>query len=139
MDVSVAGIEKLRNLAQAKGLSVRTEVQDLRKYHFKGKYDLIVAHGCLHYIERGHWVRLIDRIKSHTNAGGYNVIAVCTDSIPPSDDLKDFTIGLFHEGELFELYKGWRTVLEQSYVLEDEHPGSMKHRHPINKLVAQKQ
>jgi hypothetical protein len=52
--------------------------------------------------------------------------------------MKDFMIGLFREGELFELYKGWRTVLRQSYVLEDEHPGSMKHRHPVNKLVAQK-
>lgn len=139
VDISATGIEKLQHLANVKGLSVATEIQDIRTYVFKSTYDLIIAHGCLHLIEREHWINLINKMKSHTNTRGYNVIVVFTDRILPPDDLKDFTIGLFHEGELFEFYKGWRIILQQSYVLEDEHPGGIKHKHPLNKIVAQKQ
>lgn len=138
VDISEAGIAKLRHLAHQKGLSVATEVQDMREYTFKNNYDLIVAHGCLHLIGREHWAPLLNEIKTHTNIGGYNVMVVFTDRIPPPDDIKEFTIGLFHEGELFQFYKGWRTILKRSYTFNDEHPGSMKHRHSANKLVAQK-
>lgn len=138
VDISETGIEKLKHLARNRGLNIETEIRDIRDYSFKDTYDLIIAHGCLHLIERRYWTRLIDRIKSHTNMGGYNVIAVFTDTIPPPDDLKDFTIGLFQEGELFEKYQGWQIILQKSYIKEDEHPGVKKHRHPINKIVALK-
>ncbi len=139
VDISEAGIAKLRHLADRKGLFVVTEVQDMRSYIFKDSYDLIVAHGCLHLIERECWMSLLDKIRTHTNPGGYNVIAVFTDKIPPPDDIKEFTVGLFHERELFQLYEGWRIILQESYEFDDEHPDSLKHRHAANKLVAQKQ
>ncbi|MBP1775532.1 MAG: hypothetical protein H6Q86_1538, partial [candidate division NC10 bacterium] len=47
-------------------------------------------------------------------------------------------LGLFREGELLEQYAGWRIALHRSYVLEDEHPGGIRHRHPVNKIVAQR-
>lgn len=137
IDISDAGIKKLQQYAVAKGLSIATEVQDIRDYILNDSYDLIIAHGSLHFIERKYWVPLIDKIKSHTNIGGYNVIAVFTDTLPSPDDLKDFTIGLFHEGELFTFYNDWRIILQQSYILEDEHPGNIIQKHPINKIVAQ--
>ena len=139
VDISEAGIAKFRHLADHKGLVVATEVQNMREYTFRDTYDLIVAHGCLHLIERECWMSLLDKIKTHTNPEGYNVIAVFTDKIPPPDDIKEFTVGLFHEGELFQFYEGWRIMLQESYEFDDEHPGSLKHRHAANKLVAQKQ
>ena len=139
VDTSAAGIEKLQHLADARGLSIRTEIRDMRTYDFKTTYDLIIVHGSLHLIEREYWVPLLNEIKSYTNLGGYNVIAVFTDRIPPPDDLRDLAVGLFREEELFEFYEDWRTQLRQSYVLEDQHPGGLKHRHPINKVVARKE
>lgn len=136
VDISVAGIEKLNHLARQRGLSLRAEVRDMRHYAFEQKYHLTVAHGSLHLIEREHWRSLIRKIKAHTHAGGYNVLVVFTDAIAPPDDLKDFHVGLFQEGELFEFYEDWEIILRQSYILNDEHPGNIKHRHPINKLVA---
>ena len=35
-------------------------------------------------------------------------------------------------------YSDWETLLRKSYVIEDQHPGSPPHTHPINKLVARK-
>ena len=138
VDISVAGIKKLNYLAHQSGLSITAEVQDMKNYTFHRSYDLIIAHGSLHLIEREHWAPLIHRIKAHTIVGGYNVLVVFTDTIPAPDDLKEFHLGLFREGELFELYNDWHILLRRSYVLEDEHPGNIKHRHPINQLVARK-
>ena len=139
IDVSVSGIEKLNHLARGRGLSMKAEVRDMREYAFERSYDLVVAHGSLHLIGREYWVPLIQRIKAHTRDGGYNLLVVFTDLIPPPDDLKDFHVGLFREGELFEFYADWDVLLKRSYLLEDEHPGNIRHRHPINQVVTRKQ
>jgi tellurite methyltransferase len=138
VDISDAGIRKLNYLARQSGLSVAAKVQDMRRYVFERSYDLIIAHGSLHLIEREHQAPLIHDIKAHTNAGGYNVLVVFTDTIPPPEDLKAFHVGLFREGELFEFYDDWDVLLRRSYILEDEHPGNIKHRHPINHLIARR-
>ncbi len=137
IDISAAGILKLKHFADRKGFWITAEVQDMKHYVFTNKYDLIIAHGSLHLIERENWTFLIQEMKANTNPGGYNVVVVFTDVIPPPDDLKDFHVGLFREGELFDFYNDWRIVQKRSYILHDEHPGNIKHQHPINKIVAQ--
>ena len=87
---------------------------------------------------RADWASVIDRMQAATAARGYNVVAVFTDQLVPPSDLKPFMLGLFREGELLARYRGWRVEQSRSYVLEDEHPGGIRHRHPINKIVAQK-
>lgn len=138
VDISENAIDKVRRLAREKGVNINARVQDMREYVFTNVLDLIISHGNLHLIEREDWTNLIEKIKTNTVVGGYNVIAVFTDSIPPPPDLAEFTVGLFKEAELFEFYADWKIILKKSYVLEDEHPGSPKHRHPINKIVAQR-
>jgi tellurite methyltransferase len=138
IDISGRGIQKLNRLAKAKGLSIHTKVQDMREYPFEQSFDLIVSHGCLHLIERACWQSLIRQFKEYTKPRGYNVVAVFTNTINPPDDLRRFCLGLFREGELFEHYKDWIPCRRESYVLEDQHPGEIQHRHPINKIVARK-
>jgi tellurite methyltransferase len=139
IDISDAGIRKLRALAEKKGLNVRASVCDMRDYPFRGRFDVIMSHGCLHLAEREAWEKMIPRFKAQTNPGGFNIIVVFTDAIPPPEDLKDICLGLFRDGELFDLYADWEILVQQSYVKEDQHPGSLRHRHPVNKLVARKQ
>ena len=55
-----------------------------------------------------------------------------------SEDMAEFCVGLFREGELFKYYDHWITHRRESYVLEHEHPGNIRHTHAINKIVAQK-
>ena len=136
IDISAAGIGKLKHFAGRRGLSVSAEVRDMKDYVFTKTYDLIVSHGSLHLIRREHWAALLQRMKANTMEGGYNVVAVFTDALPPPDDLKEFHVGLFREGELFGLYEDWRVELKRSYILDDEHPGNIRHRHPINLIVA---
>jgi tellurite methyltransferase len=138
VDISSAGIRKLEALAKGRDVKIRAEVADMRNYQFKDSFDLIISHGCLHLIERECWQQIISRFMAHTNAEGVNVVVVFTDTIPPPDDLKEFCLGLFREGEVFSLYEGWETMLERSYTFEDEHPGGLRHTHPVNKLVTRK-
>ena len=60
-------------------------------------FDLIIAHGCLHLVPKSDWVEMIARMKANTVAGGYNIVVVLTDRIPPPADIAPFTVGLFHE------------------------------------------
>jgi tellurite methyltransferase len=138
VDISKAGIHKLNTLAEERRLDICSEIADMRTYRFRDQFDLIVSHGCLHLVERASWQEMIPRFKANTNSGGYNVVAVFTDMLPPPDDLKDFCLGLFREKEVFSMYSDWEIMLQKSYTIQDQHPGSPPHTHPINKLMARK-
>ena len=138
-DVSAAGIDKLTRMAAADGVHVNAWADDLNTFEFSRSYDLIISHGVLHLLERDTWSRVIVQMKEYTRPGGVNVVAVFTDEIPPSDDLAPFVRGLFKEGELARTYADWRQEQATSYVLEDEHPGGVRHRHAIDKVVAWKE
>jgi tellurite methyltransferase len=138
VDISEHGVSKLRSLASQRGLKVRAEVADMRSYQLDREFDLIISHGCLHLIERAAWQQVLQRIKGHTSAGGHNVVAVFTDRLAPPPDLEAFCVGLFREGELFTYYEAWHIQVQQSYTIHDEHPGGIRHTHPIDKIVARK-
>lgn len=138
IDISRSGIAKLRRESQAHGLQVAPVVQDMRNFAFDAPYDLIIAHGCLHLIARQDWSGLIRRMKAQTTVGGYNVVAVFTDALDPPADLQEHCLGLFKEGELFELYGDWAIEQQDSYIRCDEHGAGVRHRHPINKVVARR-
>jgi hypothetical protein len=110
----------------------------MRYYAPDTPFDLIIADGCLHLIEREQWLLLIKRLQEATVPGGYHSITVLTDVLPLPKDMCACTLGLFHEGELFTLYDDWTVHLQTSYQFDDQHPGSVQHRHALNKLVAQK-
>jgi tellurite methyltransferase len=138
VDVSGSAIEKLCHRAGHNRERLATHVSDAREFRLGGPYDLIVAHGLLHLIPREDWTRLVKALQQQTAPLGYNVVAVLTDALPPPADLEPFMLGLFREGELLDQYAGWAVELHRSYVLHDEHPGGVRHRHPVNKIVAQK-
>ena len=138
VDASSAAVAKLVVKGQSFGDRLRARVGDARHYSVPGPFDLVVAHGLLHLMPRPDWSRLLKEMRQQTAPLGYNVVAVFTDALAAPPDLAPFMLGLFREGELFHEYQDWRIDLRRSYVLDDEHPGGVRHRHPINKIVAQK-
>ena len=138
VDVSAAAIEKLAAQAREPGQRLHTAVEDVRELTLRGPFHLVIAHGLLHLLPRPDWSDLIGRMRASTTPLGYNVVAVFTDTLPPPPDLAPFMRGLFREGELEDCYRDWRIELFRSYVLDDEHPGGIRHRHPVNKIVAQR-
>jgi tellurite methyltransferase len=138
IDISKNGVMKTKELAKAARLKIDAKVQNMRNFQSVKKFDLIISHGCLHLISRKEWPSVIKTIKNATIYGGYNIILVFTDKISPSDDMKPFMKGLFREGELFKIYNDWDLIKKSSHILEDEHEEGIKHRHAVNRIIAQK-
>jgi tellurite methyltransferase len=135
VDISEAGIRKLATLSAREGLSIHCSVADMTSFTFPEEYDLIIAHGCLHFVEHIQWEEMIVQFKTHTSPFGFNAITVFTDAIPAPPDLAPLCLGLFREGELYEQYSGWEAILKTSYTFQDEHAGGILHTHAANKLV----
>jgi cyclopropane fatty-acyl-phospholipid synthase-like methyltransferase len=137
-DLSKSGIEKLLRISSEKKLKVNAWVQDLIEYNFNKKYDLIMSHGTLHFVEKDKWKKFIIDAKNNTSIGGLNIIQIFTNKVPASYDIAPFIKGLAEEGELESMYKDWEIISSSSHVFEDEHPGVEKHLHASNTIVAKK-
>ena len=138
VDRSEAGVRRLRARARDAGVEVAVWVQELETLTLRRHYELVVAHGVLHLLTPRARDRVLERTQEHTAPGGWNIVAVFTDRIPSPPDLAPHTHGLFAEGELKEHYDGWTVDEWRAYTLEDEHPGGIRHRHAVNKIVARK-
>ena len=137
-DLSENGIAKLRRLCDAKGVQVNAFAADLTEFVFRHNYDMIICFGTLHFVPGEDWKEFIRRAKEHTGAGGVHIMQIFTDTVPASEDIAPFAVGLAKEGELKELYSDWEILQFKSHVFEDEHPGVPRHMHASNKIVARK-
>ena len=137
-DISQSGIDKLNTVAGEMGLEIDASVCDIREYDFPCIFDLIISQGCLHWIKREEWQRVISRMKEHTKSGGYHNIGVFTDQAPEPEDQRGMWVGLFKEGELFTYYADWEIIDTNTYKFEHEHPDGPKHLHAGNSIIARK-
>lgn len=137
-DISEAGITKLQRQCRAEGLQLNAFTADLTTYQFGQPYDVVMSFGTLHFVQKKDWKDFIDRAKAHTAAGGIHIMQIFTDTVPASQDIAPFAVGLARDGEMKELYSDWEILKFQSYTFEDEHPGVPRHLHASNKIVARK-
>ncbi len=81
-DISKNAICKIDYLKDKNNLNINTYVCDVLEFEFKYKYDLIIVHGVLQFIEREKQPEIIKLLKSWTEVGGYNIVALFTDEEP---------------------------------------------------------
>lgn len=137
-DLSENGIAKLKRICSANNVQINAFVADLTTYNFEKAYDMVMCFGTLHFVSKNDWKAFLTRAKDHTNIGGIHIMQIFTDSVPASDDIAPFAIGLAKDGEIKELYSDWEILQFKSYVFEDEHPNVPKHLHASNKIVARR-
>ena len=137
VDSDLGAVETARACAaRLTNLSVRQD--DVRDLEIGSAYDLIICRGVLHFVEPDAWQRIFSRLRAATAVGGWHALSVFTDAVPVPPDLAPIVRGIFREGELRELYADWDVESAESYILEDEHPGGVRHRHAIDRLIARK-
>lgn len=137
-DLSEHGIAKVKRRCEIDKVNLNAFVADLTTYEFDKKYDLIMSFGTLHFVSKTDWKQFINKAKENTNIGGIHIMQLFTDTVPITEDLAPFAIGLAKDEEIKELYTDWEIVQFKSYVFEDEHPNMPKHLHTSNKIVARK-
>lgn len=137
-DVSDAGIEKTRKLAEQAGVRVNVFKADILDYRLDTHYDIIFSSGVLHYIKPEYRKDIFENYKQFTNENGLHVLNVFVHKpfiAPPPE--KEPNAYKWYSGELLSHYHNW-LIKYSSEVVFDCHSSGIPHKHAMTKLIAQK-
>jgi hypothetical protein len=112
--------------------------QDLVDYTPATEYEAVLCRGVLPFLDATEWDHAISTIQRATMRSGWNALSVFDDRLPIPHDLARMVRRVVRQGELQVMYREWQIVQCEPYVLCDEHPGGIRHRHSITRLLARR-
>lgn len=136
-DVSDAGIEKTKRLADRIGVRVNVFKADILDYRLNSGFDILFSSGVLHYIKPDYRNKIFANYKQHTNPDGLHIFNVFVDKPfigPPPE--KEPNAYKWHSGELLAHYRDW-LVKEISEIVFDCQSSGIPHKHAMAKVIAQ--
>ena len=137
-DISNAGIEKTKQLADKSNVYVRAFKADILDFRLDTSYDILFSSGVLHYIRPDYRNDIINNYKQFTNTNGLHVLNVFVEKpfiAPPPE--KEENAHKWYSGELFAHYHDW-LFEEISEVVFDCNSSGIPHRHAMSKMIAKK-
>lgn len=137
-DVTDAGIEKTRRLADTLGVDVNVFKADLLEYRLDTHYDIIFSSGVLHYIKPEYRTEIFNNYKRFTNENGIHVFNVFVNKpfiAPPPE--KETNAYAWHSGELLAHYHDW-LIRDSAEIVFDCNSSGIPHKHAMTTIVAQK-
>ena len=137
-DISAAGIEKAKAIAQAENVAVNFFCCDLGAFVFTETYDVILSHGVLHLPHKEVRDAFVAQMQRNTNHDGLNFVGIFTNRLPATPDNAPFTNSLFDVGELPQKYAGWQLCHHLEDIFHDEHPGGIQHEHAYERIIARR-
>ena len=137
-DVSEAGLEKTKRLADTARVHVRTFRANMSDYRLDEKYDVLFSSGALHYIKPELRDEVMGNYKSHVTDDGIVALHVFVEkpfiSAPPEKEENSY---YWKSGQLFTYFHDWYTEHCSEYVFDCNSSG-IPHRHADNRLFARK-
>lgn len=138
-DISEAGIEKTKRLAEKARVNVRAFRANLWDYRLTEEYDILYSSGALHYIKPELREEIMLNYKAHVSKGGMAAFLVTVEKpfivTPPG---KEKHVNFYWKsGELFTYFHDWYVEHCTEYVF-DCNSGGIPHRHAVNRLLARK-
>ncbi|WP_433945514.1 helix-turn-helix domain-containing protein [Paenibacillus sp. SN-8-1] len=137
-DVTDAGIEKTKSLADKVGVHVNVFKADILDYRLETHYDIIFSSGVLHYIKPEYRRDIFDNYKQFTNEYGIHVFNVFVNkpfiAPPPEKEPNAFK---WYSGELLTHYYDW-LIKDSSEIVFDCNSSGIPHKHAMTKMIAQK-
>ena len=135
-DISEAGLDKARRLAESARVQVRTFRANIWDYRLDQKYDVLFSSGALHYIKPELRGEIMADYKSHVNPGGVAALHVFVEKPfikpPPEKNENAFN---WASGELFTYFHDWYIEHCSEYIFDCDSSG-VPHRHAANRLYA---
>lgn len=138
LDVSDAGIEKTKRLAEKIGVHVNVFKADILDYRLDTHFDIIFSSGVLHYIKPELRKEIFDNYKQYTTQNGLHVFNVFVNKpfiAPPPE--KESNAFKWYSGELLAHYHDW-LIKDSSEVVFDCNSSGIPHKHAMTKIIAQK-
>lgn len=136
-DVSEAGLDKGRKLAEKNGTYVDFFKADINDFELKGQYDIIFCSGVFHYIHTDKREEVIEKIKSHLSPGGMVVLNVFVDKPHVKKTKNTENAILWKSGELFTFFYDWKFLTMEEFTF-DCNSGGNPHQHCMDVLIAER-
>jgi tellurite methyltransferase len=137
-DVSDAGIDKTKRLAEKVGVHVNVFKADILDYRLDTHFDIIFSSGVLHYIKTEFRKEIFENYKQYTNPNGLHIFNVFVNKpfiAPPPE--KEPNAYKWYSGELLTHYHDW-LIEDSSEVIFDCNSSGIPHKHAMTKIIAQK-
>jgi len=135
-DISEAGLEKTKRLADQARVHVRTFRANMWDYRLDVEYDVLFSSGALHYIKPALRDEVMENYKAHVSENGIVTLHVFVEkpfiSAPPEKEENSFH---WKSGQLFTYFHDWYIVNCMEYVFDCNSSG-IPHRHAANRLYA---
>ncbi|HVJ47600.1 methyltransferase domain-containing protein [Desulfitobacterium sp.] len=137
-DISDAGLEKAKRLADNVGVQVKVFKADILDFRLDTRFDILFSSGVFHYIKPQLREEILSNYKQFTNPNGLHVLNVFVNKpfIAPAPE-KEPTACNWTSGEIFTHYHDW-LIQECSEVIFDCNSSGIPHQHAMNKIIAQK-
>lgn len=137
-DISEAGIEKAKRLADRARVEVRTFRANLWDFRLEENYDVLYSSGALHYIKPELRDEIMANYKTHVNENGLVAFHVFVEKpfIAPPPEKEEHSY-FWKSGQLFTYFHDWYLEHCSEYVF-DCNSSRIPHRHAANRLFARK-
>ncbi|MDR1736142.1 MAG: helix-turn-helix domain-containing protein [Oscillospiraceae bacterium] len=134
-DISDAGLDKLKRLAERACVPVRAFKANIWDFRLEEEYDVLFSSGTLHYIKPELRDEVMGNYKTHVRKQGIVSFHVFVDKpfIGPAPE-KEYSY-LWKSGELFTYFHDWYIESCSEYVFDCNSSG-VAHRHAANRLLA---
>jgi tellurite methyltransferase len=136
-DLSRAGVDKTRRMAEEAGASLEVFQADLNAFRLTQEFDILFSTGTLHYISRDVRAELLAHYKRFTRENGLNAFTVFVKkpfvAKAPDGEAHDPWIS----GELLTHYHDWKIEFFTEEVF-DCMSGGIPHQHAVNRMIARK-
>ncbi|GGG26918.1 hypothetical protein GCM10010916_49150 [Paenibacillus abyssi] len=137
-DISDAGVEKTKRLADKIGVHVNVFKADILDFRLDSYFDVIYSSGVLNYIKPEYRDEIFRNYKQYTNPYGVHVLNVFVNkpfiAPPPEKESNSF---MWRSGELLTHYQDW-FIKDSSEIVFDCNSSGIPHKHAMTKLIAQK-
>jgi tellurite methyltransferase len=134
-DISEAGLEKTKRLADKANVYVRTFRANLCDYRLDEKYDVIYSSGVLHYMKPELCDEIMTNYKANVNENGIVALHVFVEKPFIKRKSQVRTVFLWKSGQLFTYFHDWYIEYCTEYVF-DCNSGGIPHQHAANRLFA---
>ena len=135
-DISEAGLDKTKRLAENANVHVRTFRANMWDYRLDEKYDVLFSSGALHFIKPELRDEVIKNYKDHVNDNGIVALHVFVKkpfiSAPAKKEENSFH---WKSGQLFTYFHDWYIEHCTEYVFDCNSSG-IPHQHAANRLFA---
>ncbi len=137
-DITSAGIEKTRQLAEKYNVNVKVFKADILDFRLNHSYDVLFSSGVLHYIKPEFRDEILSNYKKYTNLNGFHFFNVFVNK-PFIEKAPDHESTAFNwsSGELFTHYHDW-LIDDCSEEIFDCYSSGVLHQHAMNKIFAKK-